>query len=289
MSRHLNHSATTAQYNTELPPLRLEQFVEAHALVILGYWPNGTFPTDLTTTATTTTTVAPTTTTTTAPTTATSTTTTTPATSTTSPTSTASPTTALTTTTASPTTALTTITTSQTTTTHTTTTTPIITTTSTTTKIAMTTGLQLTTNNEQSSTVTETTTKTPTTQGHTSSSTDIMATSEGTNQGSAAENIAQCVCACSIKNVTALTTEELQQKLAQLRKELTVNYTELSSYFRKLNSMPDSRPSAQGIGIIGVGLIALFIFFIIFLDLQFLVRTAQTMRYSFGGNSINSI
>ncbi|OWF46765.1 cell wall protein DAN4-like [Mizuhopecten yessoensis] len=142
-----------------------------------------------------------------------------------------------------------------------------------------------TTVNIQTTTTAITTQISPmTTMAFISTSATEIETTSGTNHINSVANsvTGQCFCSCLVTkaNITVISEHELQAKILQLRKELTVNYTTLSSYYRKLNSMPDSRMSAQGIGYVGVGIITSFLFFVVFLDLQFLVNTAKTVKYN---------
>ncbi|XP_033753143.1 pheromone-regulated protein PRM7-like [Pecten maximus] len=75
------------------------------------------------------------------------------------------------------------------------------------------------------------------------------------------------ICKCRCKNFSNMTREELIARLKALRAELGVNVTELSSYLRKFISVPDSRPSAVGVGVVGVVILAFVVGTIAVLDL----------------------
>ncbi|XP_062595690.1 uncharacterized protein LOC134257054 [Saccostrea cucullata] len=76
----------------------------------------------------------------------------------------------------------------------------------------------------------------------------------------------RCKCPCDrVHPVQNLTTEELNNKIEELKKELVVNARTLSSSIRKRTSASDERPSATGVGVIlGVGILT-FLCAIIFI------------------------
>lgn len=64
-------------------------------------------------------------------------------------------------------------------------------------------------------------------------------------------SLEQCACLC--RN----STMSLEETIEKRKKELQVNVDELSSSKRKLISVEDPRPSAQAIGLVGVGILVL--------------------------------
>jgi len=64
-----------------------------------------------------------------------------------------------------------------------------------------------------------------------------------------------CPCRC----YPSLNTPDMEAKLLQLKKELAVNKTELSSTKRKLTCATDDRPVSAGIGYVGVVLIVIIL------------------------------
>lgn len=120
---------------------------------------------------------------------------------------------------------------------------------------------QLNTNSQEmtSTDKTEHTTETPS---------DAGALSSTTNQ--------VCVCSCVLISGTAA---DLEAKIKQLKLDLTVNKTMLSSYRRKHVSIRDNRPSASYIGYFAGGLIGLFVLVIILFDMTSIIRDFRLVRY----------
>ncbi|KAK3088533.1 hypothetical protein FSP39_020251, partial [Pinctada imbricata] len=71
----------------------------------------------------------------------------------------------------------------------------------------------------------------------------------------------QCQCTCVEQNIT------LEEKLNNIKKELFVNKSTLSSRRRKLISAGDKRTSAKQIGLIGATFLGVFLFMFISGDL----------------------
>lgn len=69
----------------------------------------------------------------------------------------------------------------------------------------------------------------------------------------------------------------LQEKVAQIQKKLAVNVTTLSSTIRKLTSAEDRRPSATGIGILGIVIITVTCGSVCLMDAATLFRDLKTL------------
>ncbi|XP_062573604.1 uncharacterized protein LOC134235488 [Saccostrea cucullata] len=75
-----------------------------------------------------------------------------------------------------------------------------------------------------------------------------------------------CNCPCrTVHNIT-YTPEELQKKLEQMKAELTIEAKETSKYKRTLISVPDHRPSARGIGSVGILILCTIIILLVAFD-----------------------
>lgn len=120
---------------------------------------------------------------------------------------------------------------------------------------------QLNTNSQEmtSTDKTEHTTETPSDDGALSSTTNSV-----------------CFCPCVLILGTAV---DIEAKIKQLKLDLTVNKTMLSSYRRKHVSIRDNRPSASYIGYFAGGLIALFVLVIILCDMTSIIRDFRLLRY----------
>nr|KAG5706278.1 hypothetical protein BaRGS_026060 [Batillaria attramentaria] len=81
----------------------------------------------------------------------------------------------------------------------------------------------------------------------------------------------ECVCNCKSKLLANLTLEERQQQAEdqaeQLKKDLAVDKAQLSSTIRKVTSAPDHRPSATGIGYVGIVFLVLSFGAIVVMDI----------------------
>ncbi|XP_060085513.1 uncharacterized protein LOC132564915 [Ylistrum balloti] len=83
-----------------------------------------------------------------------------------------------------------------------------------------------------------------------------------------------CVCSCNTANQPELTIEE---KVEQLKRELTVNKKNTSLHKRKFISASDDRISATGIGSFGVGMLVIVLLSICVMDLGTLKADLQNM------------
>lgn len=79
--------------------------------------------------------------------------------------------------------------------------------------------------------------------------------------------VGECLCTCTDDGVN-LTMAILQSRIETRKKLLTVNKSSLSSTIRKKESANDSRPSAKGIGAVGVLFIVFVFGGIVFMDLH---------------------
>lgn len=97
----------------------------------------------------------------------------------------------------------------------------------------------------------------------------------------------QCLCACSM--VSNITMEGLQQKISQIKKNLTVNKTSLSSSLRKKTSASDERQSSAGLGILGMCIIIGTLFALIASDMfyagLFIIKYMKTKFLNDGNSS----
>ncbi|XP_078336822.1 uncharacterized protein LOC144626486 [Crassostrea virginica] len=121
-----------------------------------------------------------------------------------------------------------------------------------------TTDIQTTTDYSESTT---TTTTTPTA---------AAATTTTTTATTATTTSSTCICPtnCVVSyTATINSTEELNAKIAEIKKEIEVEKSTLSSNIRKKTSADDPRPSAKSVGFIGIVIIAIVIGGIVALDL----------------------
>ncbi|XP_061188824.1 uncharacterized protein LOC133196995 [Saccostrea echinata] len=85
-----------------------------------------------------------------------------------------------------------------------------------------------------------------------------------------------CECPCSSSNITE---EALQEKIRELKRQLTVDVTTTSQYIRKLVCADDPRPSATSVGILfGPILITVLLGLIILADFSNLAKLAIRLK-----------
>jgi hypothetical protein len=84
-----------------------------------------------------------------------------------------------------------------------------------------------------------------------------------------------CVCPTDSHNIT---DAELEQKLTEIKKKLTVNKTSLSSTVRKKTSAPDGRISSVSMGAVGVGVIVLISMAIVAADLCYFISFLRSLK-----------
>lgn len=90
------------------------------------------------------------------------------------------------------------------------------------------------------------------------------------------EMYSRCLCICTTQS--NISTDVLQQKISQIKKNLTITITSLSSSVRKKISAPDMRQSSFAMGIVGmcvivgtiVALTAGDVFHAVFITVKFL-------------------
>ncbi|XP_052675027.1 uncharacterized protein LOC128156779 [Crassostrea angulata] len=84
----------------------------------------------------------------------------------------------------------------------------------------------------------------------------------------------RCMCPCSMQNQRFYnSSEELYQRIQELRKILKVEKNSTNAYLRKKISVPDSRPSSVGIGnICGYGVIIVLVTLLFISDAPILYR-----------------
>lgn len=90
-----------------------------------------------------------------------------------------------------------------------------------------------------------------------------------------------CMCPCSMQNQRLYnSSEELYQRIHELRKILKVEKNSTNASLRKKISVPDSRPSSAGIGsICGYGVIIVLVTLLVISDARIMYRQLR-----FGAN-----
>ncbi|XP_062595764.1 uncharacterized protein LOC134257135 [Saccostrea cucullata] len=85
-----------------------------------------------------------------------------------------------------------------------------------------------------------------------------------------------CECPCSFSNITE---EEIQEKITEIKRQLTVDVTTTSQYIRRLVCAEDPRPSAKSVGILfGPILITVLMGLIILADFSNLAKLALRLK-----------
>lgn len=74
-------------------------------------------------------------------------------------------------------------------------------------------------------------------------------------------------CFCNSNLMTSMSPEQLQSQIETLKKELTVEKKDLSSWKRKLISIPDERISAKSLGYLGAAMLAVVFGAVVIIDL----------------------
>ena len=123
-----------------------------------------------------------------------------------------------------------------------------------------------TTHNEDTSTVPDTTiAQDTTTYAETTSSQNVQSTSTV----SSSSNLPECdTCTCNfVYNLSVVLTDEQVQKLVQIKQNLTLDKTNLSSWLRTKISAKDDRPTSTGIGALGIILLCGVFVGVVVLDL----------------------
>ena len=84
------------------------------------------------------------------------------------------------------------------------------------------------------------------------------------------------------------TEDEIREKIKEIKRALTIDKHELSSYRRKKTSADDDRSSAKGIGVLGACVICAVISFIIVLDFKTFVHQGEVLWKRTVGSSKRS-
>nr|XP_011441386.3 uncharacterized protein LOC105338104 [Crassostrea gigas] len=115
----------------------------------------------------------------------------------------------------------------------------------------------------------------------------VTAMKSETNAVSSESIISQCPkCPChqeSTPKYTVHTEEDLDKRIREIKKELTIKKADLSAYRRMKTSAEDGRISAKGIGFVGVIILCSVASFIIIMDFPTLAhQTVVLWRNTFG-------
>lgn len=105
-------------------------------------------------------------------------------------------------------------------------------------------------------------------------------------------------CDCTTQQITSLTfddlTPEQQAEILDMKQRLLVNKKELSSFIRSKTSAKDDRPTAKGIGSIGIVMLVLSAAVILIMDSDKIIigthnwiKFFKSMRYSFNNECRN--
>ncbi|XP_022339722.2 uncharacterized protein LOC111134708 [Crassostrea virginica] len=128
-----------------------------------------------------------------------------------------------------------------------------------------------TTTDHSESTTTEIQTTTDYSESTTTTTTTPTAAATATTTATTATTTSStCICPtnCVVSyTATINSSEELNAKIAEIKKEIEVEKSTLSSNIRKKTSADDPRPSAKSVGCIGIVIIAIVIGGIVALDL----------------------
>jgi hypothetical protein len=125
---------------------------------------------------------------------------------------------------------------------------------------------------------------TESTLGTTESTTTTTTTTESTTittPSTSSQGNCTCPAGCVVKyNSTTYSQEELNAEITQMKKELEVEKSTLSSTIRKKTSADDPRPSAKTTGYFGIIIIVFVIGGIVALDFPTLVIKLKTLAES---------
>ncbi|KAJ8298628.1 hypothetical protein KUTeg_022688 [Tegillarca granosa] len=121
-----------------------------------------------------------------------------------------------------------------------------------------------------------------TTDSQHSSTYYMRETTASAKAANASEQDSVQYCDCSCKTVTKLTFEDLpvevQEKIIEMKENLTVSKKSLSSYIRAKTSAKDDRPSAQRIGSFGIVMLLASIFTIMLMDIDRILVVLHAIR-----------
>ncbi|XP_052251351.1 uncharacterized protein LOC127858336 isoform X1 [Dreissena polymorpha] len=101
------------------------------------------------------------------------------------------------------------------------------------------------------------------------------------------ECLTDCYCPCAwVAEPKNYTQNEIQTMVAAIQEKLKVSLKNLTSTYRKLNSMPDNRPSAKAVGVVGMIFLVLTLGTIFVVDIGNIIRDLKTLcdnlRQGFG-------
>ena len=122
------------------------------------------------------------------------------------------------------------------------------------------------------------TTATTTTEATTTSTTSTISTTVSTVPST-------CPCPCNNVGDPALnniTTAQLMEVVKQLKQELAVDKSELSSTKRKKISTPDERSLSKGMGVFGIVMLSGMLCLLVVADSDVLVRDMKTFLRNIG-------
>ncbi|KAH3814519.1 hypothetical protein DPMN_143021 [Dreissena polymorpha] len=99
------------------------------------------------------------------------------------------------------------------------------------------------------------------------------------NSSSNEECLTDCYCPCGwVEKPKNYTRNEIATMVAAIKERLVVDSNNLSSTQRKLNSMPDNRPLAKAVGVVGMILLVLKLGAIFVFDIGNIIRDLKTLR-----------
>ncbi|XP_078333843.1 uncharacterized protein LOC144617709 [Crassostrea virginica] len=88
-----------------------------------------------------------------------------------------------------------------------------------------------------------------------------------------------CYCPCRLVRNVSLTPVELQKKIEKMKSELTIPTKKTNKYQRSLTSAPDNRPSARGLGSLGIVIIGIIVTMLIAFDFPRAARSAVNIAH----------
>ena len=88
-----------------------------------------------------------------------------------------------------------------------------------------------------------------------------------------------CYCPCRLVRNVSLTPVELQKKIEKMKSELTIPTKKTNKYQRSLTSAPDNRPSARGLGSLGIVIIGIIATLLIAFDFPRAARSAVNIAH----------
>ncbi|XP_022295443.2 uncharacterized protein LOC111105435 [Crassostrea virginica] len=108
--------------------------------------------------------------------------------------------------------------------------------------------------------------------------------------GTTVSQCAECSCHQETKPKYTVTTEkDLDEKIREIKEELTIKKADLSSYRRMKTSADDSRVSAKGIGFVGVIILCSVASFIFVMDFPTLAHQTVVLWRNTFGRSVRAV